>query len=71
MKSIRFLSIGNSFSDDMQQYMYDILEENYVDPVIANLYIGGCTLKKHYENILNDSHEYVLKIYDKNGYHEY
>ncbi len=71
MKNIRLLSIGNSFSDDMHQYMYDILRENYCDAVIANLYIGGCTLKHHYENILNDNHEYVLKIYDKDGYHEY
>ena len=69
MKSIRLLSIGNSFSDDMQQYMYDIFKENGYETVIANLCVGGCTLKRHYDNILSDNHEYCFKVYDKDGYH--
>ena len=70
MKSIRLLSIGNSFSDDMQQYMYDIFKENGYETSICNLYVGGCTLKRHYDNIKNDTHEYAYKVYDKNGFHE-
>ena len=70
MKSIRLLSIGNSFSDDMQSYMYDIFKENEYEVVIANLYIPGCPLKKHYDNIKTNNHEYIFKVFDKDGYHE-
>jgi hypothetical protein len=55
MKKILF--IGNSFSTDATRYIEDIAAgELYV----RNLYIGGCSLKMHAENIAagRESYEY-------------
>lgn len=48
-KSIKILAIGNSFSSDSMQYLYDILKDGGVeDIVLGNLYYGGCSLDQHY-----------------------
>ena len=50
-KQIRVLAIGNSFSQDaVEQYLSELLMEAGYDPIVANCYIGGCTLKRHWEN---------------------
>ena len=68
MKSIKLLAITNSFGDDVFSYMYQILEAlGYDDIVVSNLYIGGCTIKRHYDNILEDKHDYIYKRYEKYG----
>lgn len=47
-KSFKILAIGNSFSDDATQYLYDIAKAyGSEDVVIGNLYVGGCTLSQH------------------------
>ena len=54
-KTIRLLSIGNSFSQDAQEWIYNIAKAaGYEDIIIANLYWGGCDLKTHAENAKND-----------------
>jgi len=71
MKTFKLLSIGNSFSDDAERYLYDILfDYGYTNIIISNLFIGGCTLETHTKNAIEDNKAYVLKVYDKNGYHE-
>jgi len=63
------LSIGNSFSDDAHMYLYDVLSTDGIDDIIiANLYIGGCTLEHHSINLKENKKEYDFKVYDKNGY---
>lgn len=58
-KSIKILAIGNSFSDDAMSYLWQIAKDAGLETVvIANLYIGGCTLKRHWENIENDADAY-------------
>ncbi len=48
-KSIKILAIGNSFSTDTMQYLYDILKDGGIeDIVLGNLYYGGCSLDQHY-----------------------
>ena len=50
-KQIRILAIGNSFSEDaVEHYLSELLMEAGYDPIVANCYIGGCTLQKHWEN---------------------
>lgn len=59
-KSIKILSIGNSFSEDTSEHMADIIKSlGSTDFKVANLYIGGCSIKRHYNNIVNDLSEYV------------
>ena len=56
--SLKVLFIGNSFSDDTIQWMYEIAEDLGIDVVVENMYIGGCTIEKHYENICYDLRAY-------------
>jgi len=54
-KSLRLLSIGNSFSVDAQEYLYGIAKEMGFDNVIlGNLYVGGCSLYGHYDRYVNE-----------------
>ncbi len=51
-KTLKVLAIGNSFSSDATEYLWDIAKSGGVEKiVIGNLYIGGCALDKHYSNI--------------------
>ena len=50
---MKILSIGNSFSEDAQRYLHQIANANGDDIFCANLYIGGCSLERHYNNIIN------------------
>ncbi|MGM9642299.1 MAG: DUF4886 domain-containing protein [Eubacteriales bacterium] len=56
-KSIKILAIGNSFSTDSMQYLYEILKDGGVeDVVLGNLYYGGCSLDQHYTfNVKNSA----------------
>ena len=63
-KSIRILAVGNSFSvDAMQLHLYWMLEAaGYNDIVLGNLYIGGCSLDIHYNNIKNGKAAYEFRV---------
>lgn len=61
--SIRILAIGNSFSDDAMEYLYQILQDaGYSSIKIANLYIGGCTLETHAANIVSGAAAYTYRV---------
>lgn len=53
------LCIGNSFSQDAASYVHQI-SDGEID--IYNLYIGGCTLERHYRNMLGEKREYMLEV---------
>ena len=66
-KSLYILAIGNSFSWDAMEYLYQILQElGYKDIFLGNLYIGGCTLSTHASNLTNSSSAYDYRV-NKNG----
>ncbi len=54
----KILSIGNSFSYDAHRYLNMVAKANGDELKNVNLYIGGCTMKKHYINIIDDVREY-------------
>lgn len=56
----KILAIGNSFSQDATAKIESLTDEIYV----RNLYIGGCSLERHIDNILCDCKNYE---YQKNG----
>ena len=61
VKSLRILSIGNSFSIDAQEWLYGIAKDGGYDVVsIGNLYIGGCSLKTHYDNSVSGDAAYTF-----------
>ena len=61
------LAIGNSFSDDGLWLLYDILEDlGYDDIMVANLYIGGCSVATHKSNIEHNYANYTYRL-NRNG----
>ena len=56
------LSIGNSFSQDAQRYLHKIAQADGVDICSFNLCIGGCTLSRHYRNMLGEERAYGLEM---------
>ena len=59
---MNILSIGNSFSQDAQRYLHRIAAADGVTLSTFNLYIGGCSLARHYHNMLSDGKEYTLEM---------
>ena len=58
---MKILCIGNSFSQDATKYLHQISDgEIYV----RNLYIGGCSLETHWNNIVEARADYE---WQKNG----
>ena len=56
---MKILSIGNSFSQDAHAWLKPIFEEAGVPCENVNLYIGGCSLETHWQNMTSD-----VKAYD-------
>ena len=54
---LRILAVGNSFSEDATYYLHQILEIAGVENQVVNLYIGGCSLEKHWRNIEKNARE--------------
>ncbi len=59
---MKILSIGNSFSDDATRYLHQIARADGCDLLTVNLYIGGCPLSLHYENMKKDINAYTLRV---------
>ena len=59
--TLKILAIGNSFSDDTMEYVYQIAKDLGVENMVLGiLYIGGCTLDTHWScaNEQKPSYEY-------------
>lgn len=50
----QILSIGNSFSQDAQRYLHELAKSEGMDLQTVNLYIGGCSLERHFRNLKGD-----------------
>ena len=61
---IRVLAIGNSFSTDCTQYLFPMAKHFVIPMTVGNLYIGGCSLERHYKNLSQNLPEYE---YFENG----
>jgi len=59
---MEILSIGNSFSMDAQRYLQKIAQADGVTLSTFNLYIGGCSLARHYRNMLSEERAYRLEM---------
>ena len=59
---MKILSIGNSFSVDAHAYLKGVCDAAGVEIYAANLYIGGCSLVRHYNNMISNADEYVLYV---------
>ena len=59
---MKILAIGNSFSQDATRYLYGISKDMPVKMKVVNLYIGGCSLRTHYINMLEDRKNYMMEF---------
>lgn len=59
---MKILSIGNSFSEDAQRYLHGVATINNKELACANLYIGGCSLKRHYINLADNETAYNFQF---------
>lgn len=59
---MNILSIGNSFSQDAHRYLYEIAKSDNFTLDSFNLYIGGCPLSRHFQNMLSGKRGYTLEM---------
>ena len=59
---MKILSIGNSFSMNAQHYLNRISVLNNRPIKSVNLYIGGCSLRTHYFNMLENAKKYDFQF---------
>lgn len=58
----KILAIGNSFSQDaVEQNLYELAAAEGFKPIVANMYIGGCSLATHLSNAKNNSAVYEYR----------
>lgn len=60
MKSI--LIIGNSFGQDSARYLNGISRAAKHELRVVNLHIGGCSLYRHYRNMISEEPAYAYEI---------
>ena len=66
--TIRVLAIGNSFSEDaVEHYLYELGQEENITFIIGNMYIGGCSLERHWNNALADKPDYAYRKIGRDG----
>lgn len=59
---LHVLAIGNSFSQDaVEQNLWNIAAADGVQMVIGNMYIGGCSIERHVNNIRDDKADYAYR----------
>lgn len=64
--TLKILAIGNSFSVDSMEYVYQIAKAVGIENIeLGNLYVGGCSLETHLNNAKNDAAAYTY--YTNNG----
>lgn len=68
---LKILSIGNSFSVDTMKHLAEIAHALGIEHVkLGNLYVGGCSLNKHFEHAMNDLPAYKYYTNDGSGWIE-
>lgn len=66
-QTFKVLSIGNSFSEDAQRFLWSIAQSYGIPAeniVVANMYIGGSELAQHVNNITTDAASYQYQLYE-------
>lgn len=67
-REIRVLAIGNSFSMDVvEQHLHELGKAEDVTIIAGNLYIGGCHLQKHLNNLRSEKKAYSYRKVGEDG----
>lgn len=60
--AMNILAIGNSFSQDATRYIHRIARADGFDLKVTNLFIGGCSLERHFRNMHSENEVYGLEF---------
>ena len=64
---LKILAIGNSFSDDAMEYVYQVAKDAGVENIkLGNMFIGGCSLDTHLLNAKTNKGAYDFRT-NSNG----
>ncbi|MDE6071891.1 MAG: DUF4886 domain-containing protein [Muribaculaceae bacterium] len=67
-KTIRILAVGNSFSRDaIEQNLHELAAADGDTAIIGNLFIGGCSLERHVNNVRENKADYVYRKIGADG----
>lgn len=58
---MKILAIGNSFSQDATRYLETVARSAGEDLFVRNLYIGGCSIFRHVQNIASGEAAYIYQ----------
>ncbi len=59
---IRILAVGNSFAQDaVEQNLHELAAAEGIPTIIANMYIGGCSLERHLNNARANCADYAYR----------
>ena len=59
-KTLKILAIGNSFSVDAMEYLYQIAKSAGVEEIVlGDLYIGSCSLETHVSHAKKNDNAYI------------
>ena len=71
-KGTKVLMIGNSFSISLLSHLPQVAQDRGCELDLASLYIGGCSLKRHCENIDKDGDEdFKPYLFGRNRFGKY
>ena len=60
--TVRILAIGNSFSvDALEDHFHPVAADEGVTVIVGNMYIGGCSLERHVNNLRTDAGAYSYR----------
>lgn len=58
----KILAIGNSFSEDATYYLHRLTAAVGIPTRVVNLYIGGCSLERHWQNVETGEAAYQYQL---------
>lgn len=65
---VKILAIGNSFSEDaVEQNLHELAAAEGIETIIGNMYIPGCPLELHAQNMKTDARAYRYRKIDVSG----
>lgn len=66
--TLKVLAIGNSFSEDaIEQHLSPLVRAEGLNVIICNMYIGGCSIERHVNNLRGNIPDYRYRKFDVDG----
>lgn len=70
LENLKILFVGNSFAVDTMEHAANIALSMGVPKVkFGTLYVGGCSIRKHYSHAMEDSAAYIYYLNEGEGWH--